>query len=334
MGGNKSLPFRTEAEFFDAMVPADHAFRTLLEIIDFTKLVKPYRALYSRVGDPGIDVEKGIKCLIVQYWEDYSDRQMEHAVRENMAVRGFCGFSFTETTPDHSYFGKLRKRLGTKNIADLFQRINSILDEHKLFGHTFSFLDASAIVTKNQLWKERDKAIKEGADTLNNINVKDYAADSDARWGQKSKSNIWFGYKLHANVDMRYGLIEKLRVTPANVLDPQVLTSILPRTGMAFMDKLYDTNEVHAYLKAYGIGDAVILKHTRKNKDPALDGWRSRTRMPFEGVFSKRQRRTRYRGTAKVAMQEFLEGIAHNLKKAVRIIPARKIPHTSLVPLG
>lgn len=32
-------------------------------------------------------------------------------------------------TPDHSYFGKLRTRLGTKNIADIFNGINQHLRE-------------------------------------------------------------------------------------------------------------------------------------------------------------------------------------------------------------
>lgn len=220
------FPFRTERDFFDAMVPTNHAFRKLNKIVNFKKISKPLRHLYSPIGKPGINVEKGIRCLIVQYWEDYSDREMEHAVRENNAVRYFTGFRLTEATPDHSYFGKLRKRLGTKRIADLFRQINTILEAHGLFGKTFSFIDAAAIITKNQLWDERDRAIKAGAETLNNINVKDYAADKEARWGAKGKTNIWFGHKLHQCVDMRHGLIAKLRVTPGNVLDHQVVARL------------------------------------------------------------------------------------------------------------
>lgn len=323
MGENKEklLPFRTEAEFFDAVVPTDHPFRTLLAIIDFADLVEPLRSLYSEVGEPGIDIEKGFKTLLVQFWEDYSDREMEHAVRENMAVRGFCGFSFNEGTPDHSYFGKLRKRIGTKRIASLFKKINATLATHGLFGKTFSFIDASTIITKNQLWKERDAAIAAGEERLNNLNVTKYAADKDARWGAKSKHNIWFGHKLHACVDMRYGLIAKLRVTPANVLDPQVIASVLPESGMVFCDKLYDTNKAHDLVRAQGVADGIILKRNRADKNRDLDRFRSRIRMPFEGTFARRNKRARYRGHAKVTMQSFLEAMAYNLKKAVRIIP-------------
>jgi len=100
--------------------------------------------------------------LLVQFWEDYSDREMEHAVRENMAVRWFCGFSLTHITPDHSYFGKLRDRVGTKHLADRFKEVGRILESKGLVGKTFSFIDASSIITKNALWKERDRAIADG----------------------------------------------------------------------------------------------------------------------------------------------------------------------------
>ncbi|MEK9153667.1 MAG: transposase [Patescibacteria group bacterium] len=81
--------FKTEQELFDALVPPDNAFRKLNPIIDFEKLTNPLRDLYSDLGPTGIDVAKGFKALLVQFWEDYSDRQMEQAVQENLAVRWF-----------------------------------------------------------------------------------------------------------------------------------------------------------------------------------------------------------------------------------------------------
>jgi len=141
------------------------------------------RELYSDLGQTGIIIEKGFKALLIQYWEDYSDRQMEKAVRENIAIRWFCGFNLTENTPDHTYFCKLRKRIGAKYLAIIFNQVNNLLKEYGLFGNVFTFIDASAIITKTALWEERDRAIKGGEVKLNNANVKKYAADKDARWG-------------------------------------------------------------------------------------------------------------------------------------------------------
>ena len=81
------------------------------------------RATYSTLGANGIDVEKGVRALLIQFWENYSDREMEKAIRENLAVRWFCGFSLSEETPDYSYFSKLRKRIGTKRITVLFKQV-------------------------------------------------------------------------------------------------------------------------------------------------------------------------------------------------------------------
>lgn len=310
----------TEEEIIEKMVDKNHAFRKLSKVVDFETLISPYRELYSSIGAEGVDVIKGFKALLVQFWENYSDREMEKVLEENVAVKWFCGFELTEKTPDHSYFGKLRKRLGTKNIADIFNNVNSILRGKGLFGDVFKFIDASTIITKTALWEERDRAIKNGEESLNNKIVGDYAADKDARWGAKSKNHIWFGHKRHCSVDMRHGLIDKLAATPANVLDPHVLKNICPKNCMVFMDKLYDIKKSGLILRANGCASGIIRKNNNKNKNRDLDKWRSKIRMPFEATFSRLNKRARYRGSAKVLFQCFAEAIAYNLKKSIKIL--------------
>lgn len=311
-----------EEQLFASVIGPEHAYRKINKLIDFVTLIKPLETLYSPLGQHGIPVVKGVKAMLLQFWEDYSDREMEAAVRENFAIRWFCGFGLTDKTPDHTYFCKLRKRVGTKRVADLFNSINDELQKNGLFGNIFYFLDASTIITKTALWEERDKAIKDGHDKLNNLVVKDYAADKQARWGAKSKKNIWFGYKRHTAVDMRYGLISKTTVTPANVLDYQVVEQICPKQGYLFMDKLYDTKRTDQKIKASGCSPGTIQKNNNPNKNYDLDRWRSHMRMPFEGTFSKLPKRARYRGQAKVSMQNFGQSICFNLKKALQYLPA------------
>jgi IS5 family transposase len=320
---NKTIKWvtTTEEEIMEKMIEENHPFRRLNEILDFEAMIMPYRKLYSELGTEGVDVIKGFKALLIQFWEDYSDRQMEKALKENVAIKWFCGFSLLEKTPDHSYFGKLRKRLGTKNLADIFNGVNETLRAKGLFGDVFKFIDASTIITKTALWEERDKAIRNGEEKLNNSNVKRYAADKEARWGAKSKHNIWFGYKKHCNVDMRYGLIDKLAVTPANVPDFRTIQNICPKNAMVFMDKLYDTKNVNLILRANQCACAGIRKNSNREKNKDLDGWRSGIRMPFEGTFSKLKKRARYRGNVKVLFQSFAEAICFNLKKAIKLLP-------------
>ena len=120
---------------------------------------------------------------------------------------------------------------------------------------------------------------------------------------------------------MRYGLVKKVATTPANVLDHKITKNIAPKEGTVFMDKGYDTKKTQEVLKAKGLHSSTIMKNNNSEKNRDLDGWRSKIRMPFEGTFSKRRRRAKFRGQVKVLMQCFFEAIVHNLKKAVRILP-------------
>lgn len=314
------LLLATEEEVFNTIVDNKHPFRRLNEILDFKALVAPMRATYSTLGPNGIDVECGVKALLIQFWENYSDREMEQAIRENMAVRWFCGFGLTEVTPDHSYFGKLRTRVGTKRVAHFFKEVNAILEARGLVGNVFTFIDASSIITKTALWLERDRAIADGAEKLNNKNVQEYAADKDARWGAKSKNNIWFGHKRHNAVDMRHGLITKVAVTSANAQDFAVVKNIAPRSGTVFMDKMYDTKKTNNILCSLGLHPSTLRKNNNPLKNRDLDRFRSGIRMPFESTFARQSKRARYRGHAKVTLQCFLEATVYNLKKAVRLL--------------
>ena len=281
-----------EEEILEKLVRADHAFRKVRALVNFYDRVGPYYKLYSEIGAQCINIVKGFKCLLVQFWEDYSDRQMENALRDNVSVKWFFGFELLEKTPDHSYL-----------------------------GNVFKFIDASSIITKTALWDERDKAIKAGEEKLNNMVVNKYTADKQAKWGAKSKNKIWFGYKLHSSVDMRFGLINKLAITPANVLDPQALKNICLENQMIFMDKLYDTKKVNQILKANNCASGIIRKNNNKEKNKKLDSWRSKIRMPFECTFSKIGKRAKFRGQTKVTMQYFFEAICHNLKKGITVKP-------------
>lgn len=316
---------KTEAEIFDALIPSNHPFRQLNALIDFSGLINPLRSLYSDLGTTGIDIEKGMRALLIQFWEDYSDRQMEKCLRENMAVKFFCGFGVLEETPVYTYFTKLRSRVGTGNIAHLFNQVNELLRGKGLFGDVFTFIDASAIVTKTALWEERDSAIKDGEEKLNNTNVAHYATDPDARWGCKGKNKHWFGYKRHHAVDMRFGLIKTVAVSPANLPDFKMMKEICPDQGMAFMDKGYDYPEVNFYLERNQCASGIIRKNNNRKKNFDLDSYRSKTRMPFEGTFSKLNHRARYRGKTKVLFQCFAAAICHNLKKAISVLMTRPL---------
>ncbi|ETZ04478.1 hypothetical protein [Holospora undulata] len=73
-----------------------------------------------------------------------------------------------EKTPDHCYFSELRKKIGTEKIGKLFNKFGDKLREKGLASNVFTFVDASKMISKLSLWDERDMAIKDGQEKLNN----------------------------------------------------------------------------------------------------------------------------------------------------------------------
>ena len=309
----------SEEELLEKSVSQDHPFRLLSASIKLDKIARKYRHLYSNLGTKGLPIEKALRFLGIKFLEDFSDREMERAIEENLAVKWFCGYLQTETTPDHSFFGIFRKRLGTQNLKNIFDEVNDKLRKAGLIGDAFSFVDATGIITKTALWDERDKAIANSEDKLNNANVSKYAHDKDARYGCKGKDKFFYGYKRHCAVDKKQGMVVKAAATPGNINDDKALKHVCPKSGMVIADKGYDTAEAHMVSRAKGCHLRAIKKINRKDKNQDFDRWLSKVRMPYESTFSKLHARTKYRGIAKVQFQVIAEAIAFNLKRLIKI---------------
>ena len=92
--------------------------------------------------------------------------------------------------------------------------------------------------------EEKDKIIAEKLEKLNNDNVSEFAVDKDARFGAKSKNKFWYGYKKHVSVDMQSGMINKVAITHANVIDSKGFKHVAPKQGAVIMDKDYCNKNV------------------------------------------------------------------------------------------
>lgn len=303
----------------ESLVAKNHIFRQIDKLIDLSDAETEFSGLYSKVGKHATPLKQSLRMLIVQFMNDYSDRQMEKALQENCPVKWFCGYELQDQTPDHSYFGKLRKRLGTESIAKIFNDVVAQIRAKGFVGDVFQFIDSSTIITKGALWQERDRAIKDGEKQLNNTVVGKYAADKQARFGCKGKNKFFFGYKRHCSVDMRQGIITKVAVTPGNVPDGHAIKHVLVAGAMAIADKAYCIKKSENAMRAKGCHSGAIKNKNMLGKNPDKDRWLSALRSPFEGVFSKVRKRARYRGQAKVQLQAFMEAAIHNIKRLVTL---------------
>ena len=89
-------------------------------------------------------------------------------MKENLSGKWLCGFGLGETTPDHNAFYRTRQRIGTKRLSQLFTQMREELARHGLVSEVFTFVDATHLITKANLWQERDRVIKAKLDKLNN----------------------------------------------------------------------------------------------------------------------------------------------------------------------
>lgn len=84
---------------------------------------------------------------------------------------------------------------------------------------------------------------------------------------------------------MQSGFINKIAATPANISDAKASKHVCPSQGAVYADKGYGIKPVTNIIKA---------------KNPDKDTFNSKMCIPYERVFSHRNKRARYRGLAKV----------------------------------
>ncbi|WP_295628972.1 transposase [uncultured Nitrosomonas sp.] len=167
----------------DALVPLDHSYRKLDQLLPFAEPSVTYQGLYSPKDRKEGGFEFAIRALIIQFMEDLSDREMERYLQENLACKWFCDMNLGEEAPDHSYFGDFRKRPGTGRLMNIFSQVRNSLQGMGLIREVFTFVDASQLISKLTTWGDRDRAIKQGPEQFNNETAGKVAADKQARFG-------------------------------------------------------------------------------------------------------------------------------------------------------
>ena len=152
----------------DQLVPKEHTYRQIKKLLDFDSITKSVKIKENEVGANGFGKPRLILCLILQFMEDLTDREFERFIAENNSAKWFCGFGLIERTPDYTTICKFRNAIGTKQISNLFIEVKRQLVAQNYCSEVFTFIDATALVSKLNVWKERDKAITAGYERLNN----------------------------------------------------------------------------------------------------------------------------------------------------------------------
>jgi IS5 family transposase len=308
---------QTEIVTLDSLVPLDHIYRKFKELWDFDFLESDLTLLDSSKTYKGFGSYRLFMCLLLQFMEDLSDRELDQFMQGNNHAKWFCGFGLTEKTPNFRIFSKARKRIGTKKLSEIFSNLRSQLKSQGYMNEVFSFVDASHLISKSSLWEERDKAIKKKYEKLNNEVLPKIAKDKQAKFGCKGGNKYWYGFKKHISVDMQSGMINKVAITDASVIDSKGMKHVVPSQGAIYGDKGYCDNNAKIAAKNKNLHLASVKKNNMVGKNNDLDRFYTKMRSPYERVFSKTNHRVRYQGIAKNQFTAFMESIVHNLKRMV-----------------
>lgn len=301
------------------IVPADSSYRKFLKLFNFNQIESYLKKLEKKSGRNGYGILRMFKCLLYQFMEDLSDRELEEALKVNTVAKWFCGFKLTEKVPDHTLFCQIRAKIGTHVLSKLFAIMRDQLKAEGYMSEVFTFVDSTTLISKAKLWKERDEAIKKKYDKLNNEILPKVARDKEAKIGCKGKDKFWYGFKKHVSVDMQSGMINKVAVTSANVIDAKGLKNICPSQGAVYGDKGYCTAPAKSAATIKGVHLAAIQNNNMKTKNKDKDKWLSKIRAPYERVFSKANKRARYIGVVKNQFAEFMFAMCFNLRRLIHI---------------
>ncbi len=310
-------PHQTVMVSLDQLVPKDHTYRKFLLLINFKHLVTPLnkRVKNQQWGAIGYGMETLFKCLVLQFMKDLSDRELAQYLQESTAAKLFCGFELTEKTPHFSLFSQIRTKIGASQLSKIFVKMRKQLEKKGYLPQVFTFVDASYLISKSNLWEERDQLLQQKYEKMNNETLPLVAHDKEARIGCKGKKKYWYGYKRHNSVDMQSGLINKVAITPANLTDAAGLKYICPKQGAVYGDKGYCVNPATEIIHRHNCHNATIKKANMLEKNPGKDRWLSGIRAPYERIFSKVSKRVRYVGVLKNQFMATLEAFCFNLKR-------------------
>jgi transposase len=341
----------------ETMVPRDHPLRAIRPLADaaLDRLSSAFNKLYSVVGRPSIPPEQLLRALLLQaFFTVRSERQLMEQLTYNMMFRWFVGLSMDAPVWDVTVFTKNRERLLAGDIACGFlqalladPRVKPLLsDDH--FSVDGTLIEAWASMKS---FRPKDGGGEPPADGRNG--ERDFhgekrsnethasTSDPDARLYKKATGQAAkLCHMGHVVMENRSGLVVAASATLATGTAEreaaEAMVGELPAGGRITLgaDKAYDTADFVAGMRQMDVTAHVAQNDKRRRS--AIDGRTTRhagykvslrVRKRIEEVFGWMktvggQRKTRYRGTARMGWMFTLAAAAYNLIRMPKLLAA------------
>ena len=257
----------------------------------------------------------------------------------------FLGLGLGDRAPDAKTIWLFREQLvQAKAIEKLFARFDDALHGAGYLAMGGQIIDATVVAAPRQKLSDEEKAAIKGGGTPGHWSpAKRRQKDTDARWtikrGRRKRSEASemkakgveiavpiFGYKNHAGIDRRHGLIRRWSVTSAAAHDSRPFEGLLdPRNTASpvWADTAYRSKRNEAAMSKRGLVSRV---HFRKPKNKGLpahharaNAARSPVRSAIEHVFAGQKHRmklfVRTIGIARAEVKIGMVNLAYNFKR-------------------
>lgn len=174
------------------------------ELVPWARLVALIEPFYPKGerGRPPVGLERILRVYFLQQWYGLADEALEDAIYDSQSMRAFAGIDLCGGgVPDATTVLKFRHLLEQHQLtAGILREINESLKTENCVMKEGVILDATIIDAPSS--------------------TKNSTGRRDPEMHQTKKGNQWFfGMKAHVAVDVRTGLVKRVRATAANVSD-------------------------------------------------------------------------------------------------------------------
>jgi transposase len=153
MGRKVRLFTPVSAISLDALVPADHFYRQVDQVVDLTFVRELVQDRYvAGMGRPSVDPVVFFKLQLVMFFEGVrSERLLLRLVADRLSVRWYLGYNLDEPLPDHSSLTRIRTRYGLDIFRRFFEAIVAQCQQAGLVWGKELYFDATHVLADASL---------------------------------------------------------------------------------------------------------------------------------------------------------------------------------------
>jgi len=294
-------------------------FDTCLREIPFDRLAASIADLFVEDrpdgGAPHWPVVTMLKVVFLQKCFGLSDPMSEEMLRDRISFRRFVGLSFDDKTPDHSTISVFRKRLRERGHGStLFDKTLEILREKGLVLESGTLIDATIIEAPL------------GGKRADGSSSADPCASTTVKGGRS-----YHGYRAHVAEDRR-GIITDYVYDTASVSEHEHFDHLARNEQRAvFADSGCRSKDRVQRLRDRGVLAGLCHRRVRGQKELTpqqkrlnrlIAPIRAFVEHPFAWIKGRlNNRRCRYRGVARNALDFALSAVACNFCRSFTLQP-------------